>query len=114
MLSYKREKAAGKGLITPSLTRSARPSRHAQTQLRSQGASEGSHTAIFKTDKKRACWIVMYLQTQGLLRLVPTSHADGALPAGRAPGQALSHSGLPFSPRAGAGRRGPLESPLLA
>lgn len=89
------------------------PSRHAQTQLCSQGAGEGSHTAIFKTDKKRACWIVVYLQTQGLLRLVPTSRADGALPAGRAPGQALSHSGLPFSPRAGAGRRGPLESPLL-
>lgn len=36
----------------------ARPSHRAANPVCAQGASEGSHTAIFKPDKKRACQIV--------------------------------------------------------
>ena len=49
----------------------------------------------------------LYLQSRGLLGLVPTSRRLWSGAAGPVPSPALSYSGLPLSPRAGAGGGGP-------
>lgn len=65
--------------------------------------ARGSHTAIFKTDKNRACpSSALSLHTRGLLRLAPTSCCDHAAAAGAQAFWASSPAGV------GAGGTGPL------